>query len=290
MDTLEAILRTKMETLQYVAFFGAIGLFGLLETIIARAKSPTKRKTRWPTNVALTVLNIIVLGAMPVSGVLAADYAQTNNLGLLNIFHIAPIAAFVIGFAFRSFVSWGTHLAMHKIPLLWQVHRVHHTDTQLDISTTVRFHPLEFLINTPILLLAVVAMGISPVTLMIYELFDAAMAVFTHANIRLPRPVERLLVWLVVTPDMHRVHHSSHQPETDSNYGATLSIWDHLFRTYRHKQPVQLADMKLGLAECQDRRATSLLWLLTLPFRSRKIPAEPIQPGHQPTPSSEAQS
>jgi sterol desaturase/sphingolipid hydroxylase (fatty acid hydroxylase superfamily) len=160
---------------------------------------------------------------------------------------------------------------MHKVPLLWRLHRVHHTDTFVDVSTTVRFHPGEYLVSTPIIVGSVFLMGISPIALMIYEVFDAAMAVFTHANIRMPKPVDRFLRLLLVTPDMHRVHHSSHQPETDSNYGATLSIWDRLFGTYTEKEPEELATMQLGLKECQDKRSTSLWWQLRLPFTPSKI-------------------
>lgn len=272
MEALDAILRTEIEPLQYAVFFGALLIFSALELLAARNPGAALRGRRWPLNYGLTAINILVIGAIPVSGVLVADFAQNSGVGLLNVLEITSAAALVIAFFARSFISWATHLAMHKVPLLWRIHRVHHTDMFLDVSTTVRFHPAEFLINTPVLLAAVLILGLSPVALMLYELFDAAMAVFTHANIRLPRPVERAMRALLVTPDMHRVHHSSYQPETDSNYGATLSIWDHLFRTYRSKSPQELAQMELGLSECQDDRTLSLWWLLSLPFRALRIP------------------
>lgn len=239
---------------------------------MARSERPARRGRRWPLNYGLTALNILVIGALPVSGVAVADYARDNGIGLLNWFEVAPLLALAIGFLFRSFLSWATHLAMHKIPILWKVHRVHHTDTFLDISTTVRFHPVEFLINTPILVGAVLLMGVPPVTLMLYEVFDAAMNVFTHANLRIPRRLERAMRLVFVTPDMHRVHHSSFHRETDSNYGATLSIWDHVFRTYRDKSEEDLARMELGLKECQDARSDSAVWLLRLPFTPTRIP------------------
>ncbi|MCG8380981.1 MAG: sterol desaturase family protein [Gammaproteobacteria bacterium] len=271
MDTIDAFLRAEMEPLQYGVFFGALVVLAILELFAYRSSKAPQRYRRWPTNVGLTILNIIVTGAIPVSGVFISDYARENSIGILNILEVAPVIALAIGFWFRSFVSWATHLAMHRIPLLWRVHRVHHTDPYLDVSTTVRFHPIECLINTPILLASLLMMGISPITLMLYELLDTAMAVFTHANIRFPRRLERVMRFVLVTPDMHRVHHSSWQPETDSNYGATLSVWDHVFRTYRDKSPEALPSMQLGLAECQDDRSTSFWWLMTLPFRSRYL-------------------
>ena len=273
MESLETFLRAEMEPLQYVAFFATLLLFASLELVVARNRQAPRRRRRWPLNYGLTALNIVVLGALPVSGLVAADHARDHGLGLLNVLAVAPAVALVVGVLFRSFVSWAIHLALHKIPLCWRIHRVHHTDTYLDVSTTVRFHPVEFAISTPVLVLSVIAMGVSPVALMIYEVFDAAMAVFTHANVRLPRPVEHLARWILVTPDMHRVHHSSWQPETDSNYGATLSVWDRLFATYREKEPGALDTMQIGLSECQDERAASFLWNVLLPVKPTRIPS-----------------
>ncbi len=268
MENFDRYLRAEIEPLQYAIFFGLLLVLMSLERLAHRSSEAPRRGRRWISNFSLTALNIFVIGAIPVSGVFVADFARDNGIGILNVLDIAPIAALVLGFLCRSFVSWMTHVALHRVPALWRVHRVHHTDRFLDVSTAVRFHPIEFLINTPILLTGILLSGISPVALMLYELFDTAMALFTHAYIRIPRPLERLLRFVVVTPDMHRVHHSSWQPETDSNYGATFSIWDHLFRTYREKTPSTLRTMQLGLAEYQDDRASSFWWLLTLPFRS----------------------
>ena len=271
MESLNTFLRAQFDPLQYAAFFGTLVVLIGLELIVERSQESPVRRVRWPFNFGLTVLNIMILGAIPVSGVAVADFAQTQGYGLLNIFSVIPVFALVIGILLRSFVSWVIHLAMHKIPLLWRVHRVHHTDTFIDASTTVRFHPLEFLINTPFLLGAVLLFGISPVALMVYEIFDAVMAVFGHANIRLSKTTNKVVGAVLITPDMHRIHHSSYQPETDSNYGATFSFWDRLFGTYTEKEPEQLAKMQLGLKECQDEKATSFLWQLALPTKAIKI-------------------
>ena len=271
MENLDTILQAQIEPITYAVFFGLLLVFGLLEFRVERSQEPLERFGRWPANVGITVLNIVLLGALPVSGVVFADWIREAGIGLFNLMEKNPIAALIGGFLVRSFTSWATHLAMHKVPFLWRFHRVHHSDTFLDISTTVRFHPIEFLINLPIMLAAVTIFGISPVTLMLYEVFDAGMNVFTHANIRLPGWVDRRLRILVITPDMHRVHHSSYHRETDSNYGATLSIWDHLFRTHRIKEADDLAAMEIGLCEVQDKRANSLIWLMVLPFTPIRI-------------------
>lgn len=275
MDSLEAVVRAEMEPLQYLAFFGALVLLGLIEPLARLGAAPPPRWRRWPVNAALTGLNIVVLGAIPVGGVAAADWAREAGIGLFNVLAVPLAAALVAGVLLRSLVSWAVHLAMHKLPPLWRVHRVHHSDTAMDVSTTVRFHPLEFLIGTPALLAAAVALGIPPLALMLYELFDAAMAVFTHADVRIPPRLERALRLVLVTPAMHRIHHSAWQAETDSNYGATFSFWDRLFGTWRDKEPAALAATRLGLAEMRDRRATSLVWLLASPF----VALGPAEPG-----------
>lgn len=269
-SSLDAFIRTQFEPLQYLAFFGALVVFGALEAFVSPGQEGIERRSRWPANVGLTVLNILVTGAMPVGVVAAADYAVRQGWGLLHQPYVPAVAALVLGIVLRSLISYGTHVAMHKVPLFWRVHRVHHTDTQMDVSTTVRFHPLEFVISTPILLALTIAFGLPPVAAMLYELFDAAMAVFTHANIRLPGWLERAIGSVLVTPDMHRIHHSAWQPETDSNYGVTFSWWDRMFGTYRTRPADELDTMQIGL-EWRDQRTNSLKWLLWMPFITSKV-------------------
>ena len=269
-DTVEAFVRSSFEPLQYAAFFGVFAIFALLEGVAPRDPSPAMRVRRWPANVVLTAMNIVVLSTLPVGIVAAADWAQGARLGLLHMIEVSPWAVFAIGFLGRAFLSWGTHYLNHKVPFLWAIHRVHHADTRLDVSTTVRFHPLEFVFTTPLTLAGVVLLGAPPVAILIYEVMDAGVTVFSHANVRLPWWVDRPLRLFIVTPDVHRVHHSSHQPETDSNYGAVLTIWDRVLGTYRRKSAEDLATQETGLSETQDSRSRNLLWLLILPFIALK--------------------
>lgn len=283
MNGLAELVRASFEPLQYAAFFGALLLLGGLEAMLplagADAGAGDGRARRWPANGALTVLNILVLGALPVSVLAAADFAAARGWGLLNQDVVPPLAALPLGFVLRSLVGYFIHVAMHKVPLLWRVHKVHHTDTALDVSTTVRFHPLEFLISLPILLAATAALGLPPLAVILFELVDAATAVFTHANLRLGERTDRALRLVLVTPAMHRIHHSSLQPETDSNYGALFSSWDRLFGTYRPQARGGLAAMQLGLEDARGRQAHALGWLLALPFHAaRRRPAAAGEP------------
>ena len=267
MQGFEATLRVQFEPLQYAAFLGALVLLGLLETVITAKSEPARRK-RWPANFGLTAINVMVLGALPLGSLAAADLAAARGWGLLNQVALPAWLAVIAAFLLRSLTSYGIHVAMHKVPLLWRLHRIHHTDTAMDVSTAVRFHPLEFVVSIPVVLAATVAFGFPPVAVMLYSLVDAAMAVFSHANIRLPDRIDRGLRLLLMTPAIHRLHHSAAQAETDSNYGAILSCWDRLFGTYRARPEAELTELRLGLAEYSEDNARSLRWLLALPFRS----------------------
>lgn len=267
----DLILREWNEPLAYGVFFGGLILFGALEAYFALREAGALRRRRWPVNFALTLVNILVLGALPVTALVAADWAEAGGHGWLNQREHSFAVVLLVGVLARSLASWGIHWAMHNVPMLWRVHRVHHTDTHMDVSTTVRFHPIEFLIAAPVVVALVVGLGLPLEVVILYELFDTAMAVFTHANVRLPKGLDRALGDVLVTPNLHRIHHSTRVAETNSNYGATLSIWDRLFGTFREKDEAALAAQPLGLAETQDARATSFLYLVTLPFRPTRI-------------------
>ena len=264
----EDFLRSDGDSLLFGAFFATLALLAVLETRAAMRAEGADRARRWPANFILTAINILVMGALPLSQLAMADLARTQGLGLLNQVQVAPWLGLLATFLALSLQSWAVHLAMHKLPPLWRIHRVHHTDTHLDISTTVRFHPLEFALQTPISAAIILALGAPPAAVILYGIFDAVVNAFSHANLRLPARLERALGLVIVTPHLHRVHHSPVWPETDSNFGATLPLWDRLFGTYRAKTPEELAEQRIGLKEMQDQRAASLWWALSLPFRS----------------------
>lgn len=278
MPPMETFLRLNGETLLYLVFFGGLILFGLLETKSQMRRMPPQRRRRWPVNAALTLVNIALLSALPVSALLIADAVQARGLGLFNLIDLPLGIGIAVSIAAFSLQSWAVHYAMHHVPVLWRLHRVHHTDTHMDISTTVRFHPLELLLGLPVSALVILCTGAPPVAVMLYELLDAGLNVFSHSNIRLPRVLDRLLSRVIVTPHLHRIHHSTKVKETNSNFGATLPVWDMLFGTYQRKEPVDLASQPIGLTEMQDARAYSLWWAITLPFRDIRLPKDQTDP------------
>lgn len=276
----EVFLRTGGETLLYAVFFGGIALFGLIETRAALRRTGPDRARRWPTNWALAALNIMVLGAMPVTALAASDWAKGAGVGMFNNTELPLTVTVPASILIFSLQSWAVHFAMHNVPVLWRLHRVHHTDTHMDVSTTVRFHPLELVVQMPVGLAVVALTGAPPAGVILYELADTAINVFSHANIRLPRSLNAVLSRIIVTPHLHAVHHSARGPETDSNFGATLPVWDMLFGTYRAKSAEALDAQTFGLDEMQDERASSLWWAISLPFRqirrSRGRPASDV--------------
>lgn len=265
LENLETVLRGQFDLLQYAAFFGAFAIFAVMEAIYPRDLNSQERLRRWPANWILTVMTVALMAAAPVGLLAAADFAAREKWGLLNNVETTIEVALAASFLGRAFLSWFQHFLMHKVPLFWRIHRVHHLDTRLDTSSTVRFHPLEFVVTLPITLAGVVAFGPHALAILVYELLDASITIFTHANIRLPRWLDALLRLAIVTPDVHRVHHSSYQPETDSNFGAVLTIWDRLLGTYRSKAPDALAAQQNGLPEVRDWRTDSVAWLLISP-------------------------
>ncbi|NOT58381.1 MAG: sterol desaturase family protein [Deltaproteobacteria bacterium] len=263
---------------QVALFFALFAVLALVETVApARPRSPQPKK-RWGTNLALTTVNIFVLSLFPITFFGAAIWAQAHGYGLLNLLS-PPFEVLVVAtLSTRGFISFFTHYLMHKVEFLWRLHRVHHFDTELDVTSTVRFHPLEFVAALVPGVAVVVAVGMSPWVLLLYELLDAGVTLFSHANIRLPRSVERVLRYVIVTPDLHRVHHSSWQPETDSNFSAVFPIWDVICGTFRTETRVPHATMELGLEVPRDERTDRFFWLLGSPFfrvESRARPAFP---------------
>lgn len=260
-------INAHAEQAQVALFFALFALFALAELVEPKRRTPMRRKERWTANLLLTAINIAAMSFLPVSFLSAALWAQNQGWGLFNA-AILPTATLVAAtLLIRAFISFFTHYLMHRIPLFWRVHRVHHLDTELDVTTTVRFHPLEFAIALIPGLPLVIAFGLAPWVLLLYEVFDAGITVFSHANMRLSPRLEKWLHYLVVTPDLHRVHHSAQRSETNSNYGAVFPLWDLVFGTFRTRTDQE--HMQLGLAEVRDPRADKVPWLLLSPLFAR---------------------
>jgi sterol desaturase/sphingolipid hydroxylase (fatty acid hydroxylase superfamily) len=201
----------------------------------------------------------------PVSAVLGAEWAQRHGIGLLNIADAPLWIAVIATFAIRDFAGYLFHVLMHKVALFWRMHRVHHFDTHLDVSTSLRSHPLEFAAIFFTMVPLVIAFGLDPWALAAYEIVLVIVNLYSHANLRLPELLDRPLRWLLVTPNMHCLHHSSFQPETDSNYGQVFSLWDRLFGTYSAVPRAGYGAMQIGLAEIRDGRVSDLWWQIKSP-------------------------
>jgi sterol desaturase/sphingolipid hydroxylase (fatty acid hydroxylase superfamily) len=248
------------QTIWIIAFWIVLAVFAWLETVSPAFAAAPVRERRWPTNFALGIINMILVPIAPVSALIGAQWAHNNDWGLLNILEAPLWLAIPVTFLVRSLAGYLFHVVMHKVHTFWRLHRVHHSDDRLDVSTTIRSHPLElialFLTMAPLAVL----IGLDPLALIAFELIEAAVSLFSHANLRLPERIDRPLRWLFVTPNMHCIHHSSHQPETDSNYGQVFSFWDRLFGTYSDVPRGGYDSMQIGLKEIRDERAADF-WL-----------------------------
>src|SRR5262245_40958501 len=222
-------LMANGDTLQVTLFFALLIGLTAAERWLPRRRGTMDRAFRWPVNFFLTLVNLVAMSALPISFVSVAVWAGSRGIGLLNLRPLPSIAVVPATLLIRAFISFVTHYLNHHVSWFWRVHRVHHLDTELDVSTTVRFHPLEFVIGLAPGLPIVVAFGLAPWVLIGYEVLDVVVTLWSHSNVRLPQPIDRVLRYIVVTPDLHRVHHSAWVTETNSNFGAVFPIWDLVF-------------------------------------------------------------
>ena len=250
-------------------FLGLFALFALAESLAPRRARVQPRSSRWLTNWSFTILNTLTLRllaiGLPLLAVGAALDAQAQGWGLFNALGWPVWLEFVLAVLILDCAIWAQHLITHKIPLLWRLHRVHHADRDMDVTTAVRFHPVEIALSMLLKIGLVYLLGPAAMAVLVFEVLLNGTAMFNHANIRLPRWADQLLRLVLVTPDMHRVHHSVHRSEHDSNYGFALSIWDRMFGTYIAQPREGHDDMTVGL-DWQDDRPARLGWSLSLPF------------------------
>jgi sterol desaturase/sphingolipid hydroxylase (fatty acid hydroxylase superfamily) len=227
------------------------------------------RRARWPHNFGLLVVNTLAVRLLiPAAAVGASLYAAGHGIGLFHWLNLRLSVAALAGFLALDLVIYAQHVAFHHVPLLWRLHRMHHADLDIDVSTGVRFHPFEILISLSIKIATVMALGIPPVAVFVFEAVLNATSMFNHSNVRMPVAVERVLRLLLVTPDMHRVHHSVIRRETDSNFGFNLPWWDRLFGTYRSEPAAGHQDMTIGLPVFRNREELRLDRMLLQPFRN----------------------
>lgn len=254
-----------------LGFFGGLfALFAVVETMAPRRPRVVPRGGRWATNLALAVIDTLALRALavvlPLLAVAAAMDAKAMQWGLFNALDWPVWIEAVLAVLMLDFALWGQHLVTHRVPLFWRFHRVHHADRDMDVTTAVRFHPVEILASMGVKIGLVYLLGPSALAVLAFEVILNGTSLFNHANIALPGWLDRVVRGVLVTPDMHRVHHSVLREEHDSNFGFALSVWDRMFGTYRPQPVAGHGAMTVGL-DWQDDRPGRLGWSLTLPFR-----------------------
>jgi sterol desaturase/sphingolipid hydroxylase (fatty acid hydroxylase superfamily) len=258
----------SLETLVRLGFFAAIFFAVALSEKIAPRRMLSKSKMkRWISNMGMEIIDVVVLRLIfPLFPVGIAVICAQRGWGLLNYYQIAPLPSLIIGVAALDFVIYLQHRMFHVVPLCWRVHMVHHTDQDIDVTTALRFHPLEIILSLLIKFAAVAAIGAPPLSVLIFEIMLNGAAMFNHGNVGIPLSFDRMIRMVLVTPDMHRVHHSVIARETNSNYGFSFSWWDKLLGTYIAQPQEGHDQMKIGLAGYHDDRSLKLSAMLLMPF------------------------
>jgi sterol desaturase/sphingolipid hydroxylase (fatty acid hydroxylase superfamily) len=256
-------------TIRLAAFGSIFAALALWEALAPRRPLMVGRVGRWPHNLGILVVDIATVRVLvPTAAVGASLYAAGHGWGLTNLLGLRLSVAALLGFLTLDLIIYLQHVLFHKIPLLWRLHRMHHADLDIDVTTGVRFHPLEILISLAIKIAAILLLGIPVVAVILFEVLLNATSMFNHSNVAMPQWLDRALRVIVVTPDMHRVHHSILRNETDSNFGFNLPWWDRLFGTYRPQPEAGHNGMTIGLPSFRDPGELRIDRLLTQPFRN----------------------
>ena len=249
-------------------FFGIFAVMAIWELIAPRRALTVSKLMRWGNNLGLVVLNTIVLRLIfPAAAVGVAAFAAENSWGLLNYYSLPYVLSVVLAVVALDFIIYLQHVLVHAVPALWRLHRVHHADLDYDVTTGARFHPIEIILSMLIKFATILVLGPPVIAVVIFEVVLNAMAMFNHGNVRLPLGLDRIVRLFVVTPDMHRVHHSVEDNEANSNYGFNLSIWDRLFGTYIDQPREGHINMTIGIHGYRDpKQVDQLPGMLALPF------------------------
>jgi sterol desaturase/sphingolipid hydroxylase (fatty acid hydroxylase superfamily) len=248
----------------------AVGIFIVMvlwEAVNPKQVQRIGRKQRWPINLGLAIGNMMfmrfTIGSL---AYLSAVWAIDNGYGLLNLWQLSDSIAIITTLLILDFAIYAQHIIMHKIPVLWRLHKIHHTDLEFDATTAVRFHPVEIVLSMLYKVVCIVAIGAHPGAVIAFEIILNGCATFNHGNVAIPESIDNKLRWFLVTPDMHRIHHSAEPIETDSNYGFSVSCWDRLCNTYtaHPKQPQD--QLMIGLSAYRNQAELNFSQLLLMPF------------------------
>lgn len=240
----------------------------LWEIIAPRRQILISRWQRWSVNFSLSILNILIMRiSIATAAVWAANIAMEYKWGLLNLILLPNAIKLILGLVLLDLAIYGQHRASHRWSWLWRLHKIHHTDLDFDVTTAIRFHPIEIFLSMSYKVICILIIGASPSAVILFEIILSSCALFNHSNIKIPLSVDKVLRLFIVTPDMHRVHHSVIKHETDSNYGFSISLWDRLFNSYIDQPKLGHTNMKIGLAQYQQVEDVKIPRLLLMPFK-----------------------
>jgi sterol desaturase/sphingolipid hydroxylase (fatty acid hydroxylase superfamily) len=263
------ILLAHEPAIRVAAFGGVFVVMAAWEFIVPRRRQAIGRGWRWPNNLGVVALDAVLVRVLfPTTAVGLALLAEARGFGLLNLVALPAWAAVPAAVVVLDLAIYLQHVLFHAVPALWRLHRMHHADLEFDVSTGLRFHPIEIVLSMLIKLTVIAALGAPALAVLLFEVALNATSMFNHGNVRIPPALDRVLRWLVVTPDMHRVHHSILARETNSNFGFNLPWWDRLFGTYRAQPAAGHDGMTIGIEQFRDARELGLDRMLLQPFRS----------------------
>ena len=264
---MENFVGNNEATIRLGVFAGLFAVLALTEYLRPRRRLTVSKSHRWTTNLAILAIDSVLVRLLfPAAAVGVALWADASGTGLFNYLALPLWFAVVASVVVLDFAVWLSHVLSHKVPVLWRFHRMHHSDRDFDVTTAIRFHPVEIIASMVWKAGWVVLLGAPALAVILFEILLNGTAMFNHSNSKLPLRLDRLLRLFVVTPDMHRVHHSISRRETDSNYGFNLPWWDRLFGTYIDQPAAGHDEMRIGLEYWQDERPIQLGWSLKVPL------------------------
>lgn len=265
---MHAMSSTTELTVRLSSFASVLAAMWIWESLLPRRKRICHQPQRWLNNLGLVAINSVLARlAVPLSAVAAAELAARQGWGILAWLRGPSWLEFIAGLVLLDLALYLQHVLFHAVPALWRLHMVHHADLDFDATTGLRFHTLEIVLSLALKCIVVLALGPSPWTVLVFEVLLNATSIFNHSNVRMPSWLDRLLRLVIVTPDMHRVHHSALRHETNSNFGFNLPWWDRLLGTYRDQPQAGHEQMTIGLGHVRDEgRTEQLHWMLALPF------------------------
>jgi sterol desaturase/sphingolipid hydroxylase (fatty acid hydroxylase superfamily) len=268
---LGAAITAHEPAIRLAAFVVVLIGMAVWEVAAPRRTLNVAKRQRWTTNLGIAAINTVILRLLfPVAALGVADLATDRGWGLFNYTDLPQAIVIVASVVALDFAIYLQHVLFHAVPVLWRLHRAHHADLDIDVTTGARFHPIEIVLSLLIKFAAIVTLGAPAAAVVLFEVLLNATAMFSHSNVGMPAAVERVARWFIVTPDMHRVHHSIDRQETDSNFGFNLSLWDRLLGTYRARPAKGHDGMTIGISEFRETaECTTLSGVLRLPFRGQ---------------------